>query len=126
MDVPTFPLSIDENFIDTTNGSEYIDENYMGESEIIDENYIDHPNGSGIFNLTNFFLNFLFHKFFKIFNFTILFIFSEIIDENFIDVDESEIFKHCCNFCGKSFVNNGTLRHHIKTVSIFLLLFLPL
>ena len=44
---------------------------------------------------------------------------AETIDENFIDVDESEIFKHCCNFCGKSFVNNGTLRHHIKTVSIF-------
>ena len=54
-------LPLDENFVDTTNGSEFIDENYVDtngaeiidenyveESEIMDENYIDHPNGSEI------------------------------------------------------------------------------
>ena len=56
-----FSLPLDENFVDTTNGSEFIDENYVDpngaeiidenyvdESEIMDENYIDHPNGSEI------------------------------------------------------------------------------
>ena len=54
-------LPLDENFVDTTNGSEFIDENYVDtngaeiidenyveESEIVDENYIDQPNGSEI------------------------------------------------------------------------------
>ena len=101
------PLSIDENFIDTTNGSEIIDENYIDTTngtEIIDENYVDE---SEIIDDENY----------------IDTNGAETIDENFIDVDESEIFKHCCNFCGKSFVNNGTLRHHIKTVSNFSLFY---